>query len=273
MELELFFRPTVSRPVSLGIGPPVGILDQILSCSSSFLWQLRLLAINASALTRKRVCNYCTIASRPCQSNHTWAEVPQNSWPYLTVSSETPPTWRARFPYIYPPGTEMPSYTPGHRVPFLSPLTTRGDYGGSILSRPHTGLIITSVSVSVTLQLTVSQSASLGVGPNLGLLTRDIFFLWKLTVLSNLGRPLWREVGSVICQSFVNIVGSSFSIYIQFILCVIHSLQLNTIQNNGMKKLHCVIHIYSNTVCTIYTGLGQSTLCTADYAQVTNNLI
>jgi hypothetical protein len=36
---------------------------------------------------------YCTIASGPCQSNHTWAEVPQNSRQYLTVSSETPPTW------------------------------------------------------------------------------------------------------------------------------------------------------------------------------------
>jgi hypothetical protein len=38
-ELELGFvlRPTVSRPVSLGIGPPFGTLDQILSCSSSLL--------------------------------------------------------------------------------------------------------------------------------------------------------------------------------------------------------------------------------------------
>jgi hypothetical protein len=32
------------------------------------------------------------------------------------------------------------------------------------------------VRVRVTLQLTVSQSVSLGVEPNLGLLTRDIFF-------------------------------------------------------------------------------------------------
>jgi hypothetical protein len=69
---------------------------------------------------------YCTIASGPCQSNHTWAEVPQNSRPYLNVSSETPPTWKARFPYLYPPGTGWPSYTPGHWVPFLSPLTTLG---------------------------------------------------------------------------------------------------------------------------------------------------
>jgi hypothetical protein len=36
LELELFLQPTVSRPVSLGIGPPFGTLDQILSCSSFF---------------------------------------------------------------------------------------------------------------------------------------------------------------------------------------------------------------------------------------------
>jgi hypothetical protein len=36
---------------------------------------------------------YCTIASGPCQSSHSWIQVPQNSWPYFTVSFETPPTW------------------------------------------------------------------------------------------------------------------------------------------------------------------------------------
>jgi hypothetical protein len=38
LELEFFLRLTVSRPVSLGIGPPFGTLDQILACSSSFVW-------------------------------------------------------------------------------------------------------------------------------------------------------------------------------------------------------------------------------------------
>jgi hypothetical protein len=37
LELEFFLRPTVSRPVSLGIGPPFGTLDKILSWSSFFI--------------------------------------------------------------------------------------------------------------------------------------------------------------------------------------------------------------------------------------------
>jgi hypothetical protein len=138
MELEFFLRPTVSRPVSLGIGPPFGTLDQSLF-SSSFVGQLRC-SLSMRPLWRENGCViYCTIASGPCQSNHTWAEVPQNSRPYFTVSFDTPPTWRTRFPYLYPQGTGWPSYTPGHWVPFLSPLTTRRDYGGGILTRLHTG--------------------------------------------------------------------------------------------------------------------------------------
>jgi hypothetical protein len=37
---------------------------------------------------------------------------------------ETPPTWRAMSPYLYPPGTGWLSYTPRHSVPFSSPPTT-----------------------------------------------------------------------------------------------------------------------------------------------------
>jgi hypothetical protein len=37
----------------------------------------------------------------------------------------TPPTWRARSPYLYLPGRGWCGYTPGHWVPFSSPATTR----------------------------------------------------------------------------------------------------------------------------------------------------
>jgi hypothetical protein len=35
---------------------------------------------------------------------------------------ETPPTWRARSPYLYPPGTMSPNYTPRHLVFLKTPL-------------------------------------------------------------------------------------------------------------------------------------------------------
>jgi hypothetical protein len=122
---------------------------------------------------------YYTIASGPCQSNHTWAEVPQNSRPYLTVSSETPPTWRARFPYVYPPGTGWPSYTPGHWVPFLSPLTTRRDYGGSIPTRLHTQLILPLVLHIYNFQACQTENtASLTVA---SILYRGVVFIEPMT--------------------------------------------------------------------------------------------
>jgi hypothetical protein len=64
------------------------------------------------SLTRGRVCNL--------QCNHSIVRVAQNPKPCLT-----PTTWWARFPYLYPPGTGWPSYTPGHWVPFTSSLKTR----------------------------------------------------------------------------------------------------------------------------------------------------
>jgi hypothetical protein len=49
---------------------------------------------------------------------HSIIRVPQNLKPYFTVSSETLPTWKAKFPYLYPPGTGGPSYTSLHWVSF-----------------------------------------------------------------------------------------------------------------------------------------------------------
>jgi hypothetical protein len=100
------------------------------------------------------------------------------------------------------------------------------------------------VRVRVTLQLTVSQSVSLGVEPNLGLLTRDNFF-FKVTVLS-FGGALSDERSGLSSVSPLSIKSVVVSMYIQFTLCVTHSSQLNTIQYNRIKNLHCVIHIIVN---------------------------
>jgi hypothetical protein len=42
---------------------------------------------------------------------------------FYCLRFETPPTWRARSPYLYPSETRWPSYTPRHWVP-ISPLPT-----------------------------------------------------------------------------------------------------------------------------------------------------
>jgi hypothetical protein len=44
---------------------------------------------------------------------------------FYCLRFETPPTWKARSPYLYPPGTEWPGYTQRYWVPFSSPPTTR----------------------------------------------------------------------------------------------------------------------------------------------------
>jgi hypothetical protein len=80
------------------------------------VWNLLYCLCGAASLTRGQVCSL--------QCNHSMVRVAQNPIPYFTVSSESTPTWRARFPYLYPPRTGWSSYAPGHWVPFTSPLTT-----------------------------------------------------------------------------------------------------------------------------------------------------
>jgi hypothetical protein len=89
----------------------------IISCSNVAVWNLRSCIYWVPSLTRGQICNL--------QCNYSVVRVAQNLKPYFTVSSETLPTWRAKFPYLYPPGTGWPSYTPRHWVPFMSSVTTR----------------------------------------------------------------------------------------------------------------------------------------------------
>jgi hypothetical protein len=92
-------------------------------------WQLRVSWCGASSLTRGWVCNllYNCFWALPEQSLSGPSSAELTAIIYcLTWDSLTR---RPRSPYLYPPGTGWPSYTPppppGHWVPFLSPLTTR----------------------------------------------------------------------------------------------------------------------------------------------------
>jgi hypothetical protein len=67
---------------------------------------------------------------------------------FYCLRFETLPTWRARSPYLYPPGTGWPDYIPMHWVPFsflhmtrratvevLDPASTRGIHAYNSLAR------------------------------------------------------------------------------------------------------------------------------------------
>jgi hypothetical protein len=104
-------RLTVSRPIYLGVGAPSGAQDQFFFSA----WQLRVSWYGAPSLTRGWDCKLLSqLFLGLARAVTLQPKSRRTHGPYFTVSSETPPTWRARFPYLYPPGTGWPSYTPGH---------------------------------------------------------------------------------------------------------------------------------------------------------------
>jgi hypothetical protein len=79
------------------------------------------------ALSDQRMGLSFTIVAGPRQGSHSRVRVPRGSLPYFTLSDSRLPQPEGQVPYLYPPGTGWPSYTPGHWVPISSPATTLRD--------------------------------------------------------------------------------------------------------------------------------------------------
>jgi hypothetical protein len=93
LSLSLMLRPTVNRPVCLGIKHPSGAYDQILitcvTVTVLFLW---------GALSDERSGLSFVYAAGPCQRSLSRVRVPWDSRPYFTVSD-------LRIPFSSPPTT------------------------------------------------------------------------------------------------------------------------------------------------------------------------
>jgi hypothetical protein len=70
------------------------------------------LLICAPSLTRSRVCTLQLLLDSPAQS-FLGPSPSRLITIFYCPKFETPPTCRARFPYLYRPGTTRPNYTPG----------------------------------------------------------------------------------------------------------------------------------------------------------------
>jgi hypothetical protein len=111
LTVEVNLRQSVGQSVLVS-GTHLGLGDQFFFLLEISFRLLRVCYFVAPSLTRVQVCNllYNCFWALPEQS--LLSEVPQNSRPYFTVSSETPPTWRARSPYLFPPRNRVTQLYP-----------------------------------------------------------------------------------------------------------------------------------------------------------------
>jgi hypothetical protein len=132
VDVEVNLWPTVSRPVCLGVRHPSGTCDQFFFLLEISFRQLRVYFV-APSLTRERVCNllYNCFWALPEQSLLGWSPAALTTISYCLIWDF--PNLEGQVPVFI-----SPSYISGYWVPFLSPLTTRRDYSGGILTRlPH----------------------------------------------------------------------------------------------------------------------------------------
>jgi hypothetical protein len=105
--------------------------------------------------------------------------------------------------------------------------------------------------VKVMLRQTVSQSVCLGVKFTLEPVTR-CYFLSESCCVVSVGRPLWREVGSVSCQS-LSTVFSPFSPLFHFVRILVETLltfDLNVTKMASLKLgVIAVVRIPRSLVC------------------------
>jgi hypothetical protein len=119
LSLSLMLRPTVSRPVCLGIEHPSGAYDQIfityVTVTGLFLW---------GALSDERSGLSFVYAAGLCQRSLSRVRVPWDSRPYFTVSESrlpvsSPPTTRRVTMEVFDPASTRVRFCSFNTKPIL----------------------------------------------------------------------------------------------------------------------------------------------------------
>jgi hypothetical protein len=139
VEVEVNLRPTVSRPVCLGVRRPSGTSDQFFFLLEISFRQVSVCYFVEPSLTRGRVCNLLVQSLLGLARAVTLGSKSRRTHDHILLS-------HLRLPQPGRPGSRIyipqehggPVLPPVHLVLFLSPLTTRRDCGGGILTRLHT---------------------------------------------------------------------------------------------------------------------------------------
>jgi hypothetical protein len=118
-----------------------------------------------------------------------------------------------------------------------------------------------SVKVKVMLWLTASQSVCLGVKFTLGLVAR--YFLPEICCVVSVGHPVWREVGSVSCQSLLAVFSplSKFNIiYTVHVTCFMYMQYILGLSAQTQVSRSC------QNICSLHynRSLRHLNSCTLD---------
>jgi hypothetical protein len=133
VEVEIKLRLTVSQPIGLSILASGCHLKHM---TRFFLYNCLFLDVGRPLLRDDGsvICSYNFFWALPVQSLWGPSHAELNGHillPHLTLN------WRARSPYLYPPGAAWPSYTPWVLDPlFIASYDSQG-YGGGILILLH----------------------------------------------------------------------------------------------------------------------------------------
>jgi hypothetical protein len=129
------------------------------------------------------------------------------------------------------------------------------------------------VKVKVTLRLTVSQSVSHAVEPQLGLMTRYslLFISYGLVFV---GRPLWREDGSVFCICCWPSPPQSFSIPSPLLLvAVFYSLRFETSFSSPPTTRRATVEVFDPASTWGYIGSESESESLYDWQSVSLSVL
>jgi hypothetical protein len=152
---------------------------------------------------------------------------------------ETPPTWRTRSLYLYPPGIGWPSYTPWHWVHCSSPPTPRRVNGEGVRAQSQSesellyNWLFTAnqfVLAPSPLRLKATDFSQPNAFDHSPYVTSSCTRKW--------GCLLW------ICQASSSVRIAHVACYWKFLLCTIHKSSVNV----GFAKQTCLSYVsYATT--------------------------